>query len=110
VAIVGNPKAKNRVLHVGGPDVVTYAQMLRTFRDVGGRHAWLPRLPKWLGFTMAALFGWLPFFPANVDNLRMLFQGNTAPEHDWEGLTGIQAKSFERSVNEAMAALRAGQG
>lgn len=89
-----HPKARNRIFHLGGPDQLSYREILDGIRRETGTKAWFMPAPRAAGYAMAALLGWLPFFPATVENLRMLFQGNIAPEHDWENVFGIVPKSY----------------
>lgn len=105
-ASLREPAARGRVFHMGGPQAVTYEDIVRAIRDTGGRRAALPQVPKWLGFTAAGLLGWFPGFPADVDNLRMLLEGNEAPENDWERTFGIRATPFRDAVQAAVAGLR----
>jgi uncharacterized protein YbjT (DUF2867 family) len=36
VAVLGNPEAMDRVLEIGGPDVLTYEEMIRKYAEVAG--------------------------------------------------------------------------
>lgn len=43
VAVFGEPAARNRVLEIGGPDVVSYADLLQEMAErLGGRRVQLP--------------------------------------------------------------------
>lgn len=95
------PKAKNRVLHLGGPEQLSYKELLQGIRtQTGTRCLFLPT-PKLAGYLLTALLGWLPFFPATHENLRLLFRGNLVPEHDWESLFGITPKGYPAQLEAA---------
>jgi uncharacterized protein YbjT (DUF2867 family) len=98
VAALKNPKARSRVYSVGGPDRLTYKEMLKAIgRATKTRALFLPA-PWWAGFTMAALLGWLPFFPATVENLRQLKQGSIASDAQWAADLGVERTPFEESL------------
>ncbi|MBI2078560.1 MAG: NAD(P)H-binding protein [Euryarchaeota archaeon] len=105
LASLRSAKAKNRVFHLGGPDQVTYREMVDAIRRHTGTKCWMPTLPRSVGYAMAGTLGWLPFFPATVENLRLLFKGNLVPERDVELVLGIQPKPFEASVKAAVEGL-----
>lgn len=93
-----NPKARGRVYSIGGPDRVTYKEMLRTIAKAHGKKPWLVPTPWFLGYLMTALLGWLPFFPATLENLRMLRHGSEAPDHEWAKDFNIEPRPFKASV------------
>ena len=108
-AILGSltsAKAKNRLFHLGGPDQVTYREMLTTIRRHAGIRCWLPTMPRIMGYAMAGTLGWLPFFPATLENLRLLFKGNVTPEREFEAVFGKRPKPFDESVAAAVKGIK----
>lgn len=105
VGSLKNGNAKNRAFHLGGPDQVTYREMLETIRRHAGTGCWIPTLPRFVGYTMAGTLGWLPFFPATVENLKLLFNGNLTPERDFEAVFRRTPKPFDASVIDALQGL-----
>lgn len=96
-----HPKAKNRVFHLGGPDQLTYKEILQGIkRETHTACALLPA-PKSLGYAMGAALGWIPGFPATLENLKMLFAGNVTPEHEWEAAFGLVPKGYEEQLRAA---------
>jgi len=63
---------------LGGPEVVSWPEMLRRIAAAVGKKQLI--LPMPIGFMKlgATLLDWLPFFPVTRDQLTMLADGNTA--------------------------------
>ena len=63
---------------LGGPEVVSWPEMLRRIAAAVGKKKLI--LPMPIGFMKlgATLLDWLPFFPVTRDQLTMLADGNTA--------------------------------
>jgi NADH dehydrogenase len=63
---------------LGGPEVVSWPEMLRRIASAVGKKKLI--LPMPIGFMKlgATLLDWLPFFPVTRDQLTMLADGNTA--------------------------------
>lgn len=95
------PKAKNRILHIGGPEQLTYKELLDGIREETGIRCLFVPAPKWAGLLLAALLGWLPFFPATYENLKLLYRGNVVPEHEWETIFGIAPKDYRGQLQAA---------
>jgi len=60
VGVTGNPDARGRVLEVGGPDVLTYWEMMQLYAEVAGlRPRWVVQVPlltpglssRWVGLV-----------------------------------------------------------
>lgn len=93
-----SPKARRRVYSVGGPDRVTYKEMLGTIAKVQGRRVWFIRAPWFKAYLIGFLLGWMPFFPATLENFRMLRGGSAAADHEWTKDLGITPTRFEDSL------------
>ena len=67
---------------LGGPEVVSWPEMLRRIAAAVGKKKLI--LPMPIGFMKlgATLLDWLPFFPVTRDQLTMLADGNTAEPDD----------------------------
>lgn len=79
-AALALPIAENRVYELGGPDVVTYADILRRIAEAHGQTLRTIRIPAVL---MSAMIPWLqrlPGFPLTVDQLTMLLEGNVCTD------------------------------
>lgn len=82
------------IYELGGPEVLSWQDMIRRIAEATGRSKWILPMPTWIMRAGAALFDWLPFFPVTRDQLTMLEEGNTADPRILEGLTGAEPKPF----------------
>jgi len=80
--------------NLGGPDILSWTEMIRRIATATGRKKWIIPLPINLMKLAATLFGWLPFFPVTRDQLSMLAEGNTADPDTIESLSGKSPASF----------------
>ncbi len=96
VAALDNEGTIGQTYCLGGPEVLTWKQILLRIAGATGRKKWILPMPIWVMRVGATLFDWLPFFPVTRGQLTMLEEGNTAdPEilralicRDPQGLTG----------------------
>ena len=95
VSALGNDDTIGRAFALGGPEAVSWSDMIRRIADVVGRTKWVLPYPIWLIRIGAALFDWLPFFPATRDQLTMLAEGNTADPAIVEQLIGRPPRVFD---------------
>jgi len=85
----------------GGPEILTYDQMLDVIGDVVGvRRVRKLHQPIWLMNAMASVFGWLPFFPITRDQIVMLEEGNFVSEDSYFKFFGITGRKFREGVAE----------
>jgi len=79
---------------LGGPEVVSWPEMLRRIAAAVGKSKLI--LPMPIGFMKfgATLFDWLPFFPVTRDQLTMLADGNTAEPDDVAALIKREPAAF----------------
>jgi len=71
---------------LGGPDVLTWSEMIRRIAATVGRNKRILPMPIGVMKFGAKLFDWLPFYPATRDQLTMLAEGNAADSADIEAL------------------------
>lgn len=95
VSALGNDDTIGRVFALGGPEEVSWTGMIRRIAEAVGRTKWVLPYPIWLIRIGAALFDWLPFFPATRDQLTMLAEGNTADPKIVEQLIGRPPRAFD---------------
>ena len=81
-------KTIGKTFALGGPEAVSWTDMIRRIAEAVGRAKWVLPYPIWLIRIGATLFDWLPFFPATRDQLTMLAEGNTADPAIIEQLIG----------------------
>ena len=80
---------------LGGPDVLSWPEMIRRIAAAVGRSKWIVPMPIGLMKLAAALFDWIPFFPVTRDQLTMLAENNTADPALLEKLAARPLKSFD---------------
>ncbi|MCL6549313.1 MAG: NAD(P)H-binding protein [Alicyclobacillus sp.] len=66
-------------LDLGGPEVVTYLQLLERIARALGRSLRTVHIPAWLMQRIVPLLEHLPGFPVTSDQLTMLLEGNACP-------------------------------
>lgn len=82
---------------LGGPEVLSWAEMLRRIARTVGRKKLILPMPIGIMKLAAALLDWLPFFPVTRDQLTMLAEGNTADPAALAQLIGRQPKAFNEA-------------
>lgn len=92
------PRTENKIYEVGGPEPLTYNEVIDTIARVLGRRIKKVHQPVWCMRFAANLCGRFRWFPLTPGQLRMLLEGSTcdptafyedfglAPEHFQEGL------------------------
>jgi NADH dehydrogenase len=79
---------------LGGPEVVSWPEMIRRIAAAVGKKKLI--LPMPIGFMKlgATLLDWLPFFPVTRDQLTMLADGNTAEPDEVAALIKREPAEF----------------
>lgn len=103
IAALANDETIGKTYAMGGPEVLTWEDMVRRIAGAVGRGKWILPMPIGVMKFGATLFDWLPFFPATRDQLTMLAEGNAADPADMESLIGRSATAF---VAENLSYLR----
>lgn len=80
---------------LGGPDILSWPEMVRRIATAVGRKKWIVPMPIGLMKLAATLFDWLPFFPVTRDQLIMLQENNTADPAALEELSGRSLTPFD---------------
>ncbi len=88
---------------LGGPEVLSWKEMLRRIGSASGRRKWILPMPTYLMRLAATLFDWLPFFPVTRGQLTMLEEGNTADPEMLRQLIGREPRGF---TEETLAYLK----
>lgn len=81
-----------------GPESLTFREFLEAIRHAAGRRCLLVPAPKWAGYVAASLLGWWRAFPADRDNLRMLFQENVCTDSRWTQVLRVRPISFRKGI------------
>lgn len=107
VSALDRPETIGKTFALGGPDVLTWAEMIDIVaRAVDKTKLKLP-VPIPLMRFGAALFDWLPFYPVTRDQLTMLAEGNNADPSELAALIGRQPKAFTPKALEYLSKSRA---
>jgi len=91
---LSNDDTIGRTIVLGGPEVLSWEDMIVRVAEASGREKKL--LPVHIGLMKfaARLFDWMPMFPATKDQLTMLSEGNAARPDDIEALNGRRPSRF----------------
>jgi len=94
VRSLGDASTVGERYELGGPEVLSWTEMLRRIAAAAGKKKVI--LPMPIGFMKigAALFDWLPFFPVTRDQLTMLAQGNVADPSELRAMIGRDPAGF----------------
>mgnify|MGYP001819045512 FL=1 len=112
-AMVGAIERAETIHHtycLGGPDDLSWKQILRTICEVSGRHKPMLPVPAFAPGFAALLLDRFPWFPISRDQIRMLMAGNTCRGDDIFKLCGIQPKPFGAEYLEYLKPLTAAEG
>jgi NADH dehydrogenase len=90
-----NADTVGRTYPLGGPEILSWKEMVQRVATASGRDKRFVTMPLGLMKIGATFFDWLPFFPATRDQLTMLEEGNTADPKIVESLTGRPAARFD---------------
>jgi NADH dehydrogenase len=93
-AVLRGEATPRTIYELGGPDVVTFRQLLDLTQEWSGRKRWYARIPFWLAQVGAFLTVPLPngMRPLTVDQVRMLTEPNVVSEaavRDGRTLAGL---------------------
>jgi len=94
VSSLEDPSTVDETYNLGGPEILSWPEMIRRIAAATGRRKWIIPMPIGLMRLAATLFDSLPFFPVTRDQLTMLQEGNTAEPEIIESLTGIAPVAF----------------
>lgn len=94
VAALAEPQTIGKTFVLGGPETLSWEEMLRRVAAAAGRRKWIVPMPIGVMKIAATLFDRLPYFPVTRDQLTMLAEGNTAPPAELRALIGREPRSF----------------
>lgn len=97
---MNDAKSRHATYEACGPQAIPYKEFLRTIRRVAKIRGGVVYAPRWVGYVLAGLFGRFRWFPADVDSLRMLFEGNTCRDVSWVRLLDRAPQRFEVALQK----------
>lgn len=93
VAALEDPATVGRTLHLGGPETLSWREILTRLAAARGRRKIMLPAPALGVMAAAALLDRFEFFPVTRDQIRMLLDGNSAAADDLASL-GIEPRRF----------------
>jgi NADH dehydrogenase len=94
LAALADDATIGKTYSLGGPEILTWDEMIRRIAAATGRRKWILPMPTYLMRIGATLFDWLPFFPVTRGQLTMLEEGNTADPEVLKHLIGREPQGF----------------
>lgn len=94
VKALGDPGTIGRTYVLGGPETLTWQEMLIRIAQAVRREKWILPMPIGLMSVAAALMDWSRFFPVTRQQLTMLAEGNTAAPTELQSLICRPATAF----------------
>ena len=97
--LAGNSTGDQRIYELGGPDVVSFKEMLQIMLGILGKRRFLVPLPFWYGSLIATFLQLLPNKPLTADQVKMLKSDNVvSPDADGFQELGISPAAIEEIV------------
>jgi NADH dehydrogenase len=100
---VDNRAADNRVFEIGGPEVLTMKEIIRTALEVMGRRRFLLPIPKLLIKAQAALLQLLPGPPLTPDAIDFITMDALADSSELVESLGLRLTPFRESLATYLA-------
>jgi len=94
LAVLTDESAVGSAFELGGPEILSWAEMIRRIGTAVDRRKWVLPLPMAVVRIAALLFERWPFFPVTRDQLTMLGEGNVADPAVIETLLGRKPLAF----------------
>jgi uncharacterized protein YbjT (DUF2867 family) len=94
-----NDKSIGRIFEFGGPEIMTFNQMIDTLGDVMGKGSPIKfHQPIWMLRLMAALFGHFSLFPVTKDQIVMLLEENFTEDKSYFEFFGITPTPLKQAL------------
>lgn len=94
LAALENDEHIGKIYALGGPEALTWKEMVSRISEAAGRHKRFLPMPVGLMRIGATFLDWLPFFPVTRDQLTMLAEGNVADPAVVKNLIGREPAAF----------------
>ena len=94
VGSLGRTETIGKIIHLGGPQTLSWREILRLIAKAAGRKKWMLPVPALSVSMAAALLERFDDFPVTRDQLRMLLEGNTCDSVELREL-GIEPTAFD---------------
>ncbi|MGI9203812.1 MAG: NAD(P)H-binding protein [Woeseiaceae bacterium] len=94
VSSLEKPATVGQTYELGGPDALSWTEMLRRIASATQKNKWIVPMPISMMYLAAMLLDWLPSFPVTRDQLTMLAEGNVTDSAAIRSLIGRLPESF----------------
>jgi NADH dehydrogenase len=101
------PDVLGRIFEIGGPQIVTYNEIMDTTARILGVRRRRVHLPLWAARVVVRAFSLLPNPPITEDERRALFEDNLCDTTVARQAFGLRLRSFDAAMREAIAPRRA---
>jgi nucleoside-diphosphate-sugar epimerase len=99
VRALGSRDAIGRTFEIGGPEIMTFDQMIDKIGEAMGRsHVRKFHQPLWMLKPLASIFGRFSWFPVTREQLTMLAEENYALDNTYFEFFGISLKPLEEAL------------
>ena len=104
VAALGDDSSIGKTFTFGGPEILSWSDMIRRVAAATGRSKWVLPAPVPLVRIPVSLLDWIPGFPVTTDQLDMLVDGNDASPDEIRTLIGREPLAFDTASLHYLAA------
>jgi NADH dehydrogenase len=94
--------AKDQTLDVGGPDNVTFDEIMDTLAQVMGKSIVKIHMPVFPLRLATSALQHAPGYPLTTDQITMLLEGSTCDEKPFYELLGLEQISLEQTLRDAI--------
>jgi NADH dehydrogenase len=98
INLIEDKRSIGKTYHIGGPEILSYFDILKIIEKTAGKRMRLLRLPSALLIAIASLLGRFACFPATADMIRQLIKGNYTSDREFWKDTGITPIKFEEGI------------
>lgn len=109
-AALANDDTIGKTFALGGPDELSWAEIVKRVGSAVGKNKWVLPVPIFLVKIPVSLLDWIPSFPVTRDQLTMLAEGNTADAGELESLIRRPARRFSVEALQYLDHRRAASG
>ncbi len=106
VQSLSKPESIGKVYELGGPEKITYRELVTMIARAMGTKKPAVKIPLWFLTSAARLFGGFSWFPITSEELAMLRNGNfvrdLAEDRQWRETFELPMKRFSESVVKAL--------
>ncbi len=106
---VDSPDCYDRTFCLGGPDTISYRDIIISVASSMEEKVYLPSVPVSAARKITSLMGRFRFYPLTRDQLEMLLEGNVCKSSEIFSILGIKRKSLHKYLEERFSHFRNGR-